>query len=180
MDRKEMGQIIGMAKKAFPNHVLETAALELWFTLFETETAEDFMIAMLSTIKEPGRQFFPTPGEVNKYLQHSRGETMMTAGEAWNLTYSHCLQDERKFFERYGDNHALYVAARQIGLRNIALANIEEELPFLRKEFIRTYEQNKHKAEMQNNFALTHNQAKKMLNSLNGILPDRTKTNLLK
>lgn len=180
MTKVELVNILRTVKRGFPNHVLDVESYELWFTLFETETAQDFMTAILSTIKEPGRQFFPTPGEVNKYLQHTKGETIMSAGEAWNLAYSSCLQDERRFFERYGDNHALFVATRQVGLKNIALANIQEELPFLRKEFIRTYEQNMHKAQMQNNFALTHNQAKKMLDTINKSLSDRTKNNLLK
>jgi len=175
MTKLELMNTLRVVKRAFPNHVLDVEAYELWYTLFENETAEHFMTAILSCVKEPGRQFFPTPGEVNKYLQHSKGESSMTAGEAWNLAYSSCCGSERAFLDKYENHPALIIATRQIGLRNIALADIQNELPFLRKEFIRTFEQNIHKEEMGNNFALTHSQAKKMLDTINVGLSDKIK-----
>jgi hypothetical protein len=180
MTKKELTEILGSVRKVFPNYVLETEALELWYALFETYHADDFLTAILSAVKEPGRQFFPTPGEVNKYLEAASGQIAMTAGEAWNLVYKSCFQEQRIFLEKHFDNQPLVIATQQIGLRRIALADIGKELPFLRKEFIRTYEQNLHKSELNKNFYISKQQATRMLNSINGILPDKTKPRLLK
>lgn len=171
---------MGSVRKVFPNYVLETEALELWYALFETYPADDFLTAILSAVKESGRQFFPTPGEVNKYLEAASGQLAMTAGEAWNLVYKNCLQEQSKFLEKHENNPALVIATQQIGLRRIALADMERELPFLRKEFIRTYEQNLHKAELQRTFEISRGQATKMLDSINRFLPNKTERRLLK
>lgn len=171
---------MGSVRKVFPNYVLETEALELWYALFETYPADYFLTAILSAVKEPGRQFFPTPGEVNKYLEAASGQLAMTPGEAWNLVYKNCLHDQVKFLEKHASNPALVIATQQIGLRRIALADMERELPFLRKEFIRTYEQNLHKAELQRTFEISRGQATKMLDSINRFLPNKTERRLLK
>lgn len=180
MTKKELVEILGSVRKVFPNYVLETEALELWYALFEMHHADDFLTAILSAVKEAGRQFFPTPGEVNKYLEAFSGQIAMTAGEAWNLVYKNCLKEQSEFLERYADNRALVIATQQIGLRRIALADMERELPFLRKEFIRTYEQNLHKAELQRTFEVSRGQAAKMLDSINRFLPNKTERRLLK
>ena len=180
MTKKELAEILGSVRKVFPNYVLETEALELWYALFETYHADDFLTAILSAVKEPGRQFFPTPGEVNKYLEAASGQIAMTSGEAWNLVYKNCLQEQSKFLEKHASNPALVIATQQIGLRRIALSDMERELPFLRKEFIRTYEQNLHKVELQRNFEISRGQATKMLDSINRFLPNKTERRLLK
>jgi hypothetical protein len=104
----------------------------------------------------------------------------MTAGEAWNLVYKNCLQQQSKFLDAHFENLALVIATQQIGLRRIALADLDKELPFLRKEFIRTYEQNLHKTELQQAFQVSRGQAAKMLDSINRFIPDKTKPTLLK
>ena len=178
MTKKELATTLRVIKRAFPNHVLDVEAYQLWFALFENETAETFMTAILSAVKEPGRQFFPTPGEVNKYISLQKGVTM-SAGEAWNLVYSNCLQSQSVFLEKHGGNQALEIATKQIGLRNIALAHIYDELPFLRKEFIRTYEQNAHKADQKINLQLSQQQAKTLVETINNALPGKTNQKLL-
>ncbi len=180
MTKLELVNILRTVKRGFPNHVLDVEAFELWFLLFENCPESNFASAILSAVKEPGRQFFPTPGEVNKYLEAASGQIAMTAGEAWNLVYKNCLQEQSKFLEKHVKNPALVIATQQIGLRRIALADMEKELPFLRKEFVRTYEQNLHKVELQRTFEVSRGQAAKMLDSINRFLPNKTERRLLK
>lgn len=53
----------------YPTIELTDLTLKLWAELFSEVPVADFDKAMTAAVKEPGRTWFPSPGEVQKYIE---------------------------------------------------------------------------------------------------------------
>lgn len=100
MTLKEAIFILNKYRLAFPNFELTENTIKLWHELFEQEPPKVLDDALRAAVKEPGRQFFPTPGDVQAYILKAMPLILtMKASEA--LSAPHPLAEEaRQFAER--------------------------------------------------------------------------------
>jgi hypothetical protein len=134
MTLKELGFIMAKAKGLFPNYELTPEIVGVWFELFHKYDAVAFQAAMHAAAIEPNREFFPTPGAVTKYMQPKE----KPPAEIWErlrlfAQNSASLGSIERYF---GKDSAIMRAVRAIGWDRVQYANLEKELPFIRKDFI--------------------------------------------
>ena len=142
MKTDELASIMKMISGCFQNFKVTPDAATAWYALMgdcERELIERAVVAYCKTEKFP-----PTPGDILKlYSEFAPKE--LTAEEAW----PHVI----KAAGTYGRYHAprarqvlqaisdrVYLSAKQTGWDRICSANIETELPFVRKDFIGIYD----------------------------------------
>lgn len=143
MKREEIAKILVAAACVFPTVTLTPDAINIWFTLFKQVEAKVFYAALFVCIKEAGRKFFPTPGEVNEILLRD-SIRHITAEEVWEFAVSQAARSQSCFSEtqklilgEFLENAE--TAARSVGWSRIRFANTESELCFVRRDFINTF-----------------------------------------
>jgi hypothetical protein len=148
MKQHEMTKILTMFFPTFwPSMELTQETMKMWFKLFEGEDAHTFCAAMKSAVLEPGRAFPPAPGEVQKYLTKALAtpEDKLTASEAWGKVLTCASRSLSRFQMEKSLNEfpRAVKAALQVGYERIRFSDTEKELPFVRKDFVRYYEEMK-------------------------------------
>lgn len=146
MKLEELTNILAVAAQLFPNAALSTAHYWLWHSLFANDSADAFSRALQVVLKEPGRKWFPTPGEVNAVLAESKKTEAerMTSVEAWNAVVERAEKNPPKGFPAVERSAArkfprLHAALMAIGgLERVRFAD-ESEIQWVRKAFIEAY-----------------------------------------
>jgi len=140
MNIKETALILAQVSVTFTNYSLTSEAIKAWHGLFQNESAEVFKTAMCLAAKEAGREFFPTPGVIQKIIYEIKQEKLPSADEVWVRVLQFASQGDeagaRKFLE---GNAPGTRALNRVTFHALRMANIETELPWLRKEFIQSY-----------------------------------------
>lgn len=114
--------------------------IRAWANLFSEVEPVVFAKALKAAALEPGRRFFPRPGEVTQKIQEMReatGEGVSPEG-AWDMVLSMAAASlsfdrVKKQLENYPE---IIGAVRQCGWENIRYADVETKLPFIRKTFL--------------------------------------------
>lgn len=169
MEISETALILGKYCLTYPNTTMTKEAITVWHELFESETAENFLSAIRTACKEPGRQFFPTAGEIAAILKTIKHGPKQLAGDVWNLTIRACQNSgytKKDLIRDLTGNQAAISAIRQIGFDRIRFADIEEELPWLRKEFFKAYEDFDERNEHVEQVKIGREEAKRILEGL--------------
>lgn len=173
MKIEEFTMIIGKAKLVFPNFTLTPEVIKAWFDLFQEEPAELFHTAMRAAVKEPGRAFFPTPGEVQTYIVRLRTGEKPSGDEVWVKLLACAAKGDELAAARVVDgNPAGQKALRRVTFHSLRYANIETELPWVRKEFIQSYDDHTERAEKNGHIELTQAEAKDVLGNLTKAIAD--------
>lgn len=137
MKYEEMVQALTRVACLFPNITLTKEFVTAWYENFRSEDITEFYGALKVAANEPGREFFPTPGVVRKYLETKES----CAEEEW-MELQSLAQRGVKMFElnsMYGEDSLVMKAVRSVGWDRIRLSDYEKELPFVRKNFISAY-----------------------------------------
>lgn len=99
MTKYEMAVIMSMLRVAYPQYYARQsaedaeAALNLWWTMFAEETADDVSAAVKAFIATDTNGFPPSIGQIKEKLDMLRSEANggeMTALEAWALVQKAC------------------------------------------------------------------------------------------
>lgn len=165
-----------MAYQFYPQLTLTEEAIKAWHADFAQESCEDFDQAMKLARNEPGREFFPTPGVVRKYLDQIKArkpgvKPEKTAGQLWLIARNIASRgDERHrqaLFEQYP---AAYQATLQVGgFDKISLAS-HDTLPFIQRDWLRFYEELKDQQKARKHLEITDlpTRVKNLLNTTMG------------
>lgn len=135
----EATAILGQAAIVFPSVTLSEPAFRAWHKLFENEDAQKFQAALTALVKEAGRVFFPTPGEVTAMLLKLGAPLEPSPDELWALACScasaglsiEAAEDHMRIQSKRAAR-----ALRSVGWERIRYADFERELPFVRRDFI--------------------------------------------
>lgn len=148
MKLSEMTATLGQAEIVFPNLTLQEATFRAWHKLFENEDAQRFQAALIALTKEPGRVFFPTPGEVVAMLQRmSEGDN--SPADLWE---SACNLAKAGYNTEQMVEHMSKTSPRAArALRSIGWDRVRytdfSQLQFVRKDFLeamQAYEEHEH------------------------------------
>lgn len=85
MERTELVKILSKYGLYFPQYSITEPLIKLWHEDFGSLDAYDFELALKTCINEPGRAFFPAPGEVRKHLSRFQSHEQYSPDQAWNL-----------------------------------------------------------------------------------------------
>lgn len=172
MEISEAALILGKYSLTYPNATMTKETIKVWHELFESETAENFLSAIRTACKEPGRQFFPTAGEVAAILKTIKHGPKQLAGDVWNLIIKSCeggSYTKKDLINDLEGNEAAISATRQVGYNRIRLADIYDELPWIRKEFLKAYEEFDERNEQAEQVRIGTDEAKRILDRLPNI-----------
>jgi len=140
MNIKETALILAQVSVTFPNFTLTSEAIKAWYGLFQNEAYEVFHSAMRLAVKEPGREFFPTPGQIQKIITEIKLGELPHADEVWTKVLQFASQGNEAGAREYlKGNVAGERALNRVSFRSLRMANVDTELPWLRKEFIQSY-----------------------------------------
>jgi len=146
MKLEEMAIALGKASMFYSNFIFPKEKIVAWWELFQNEDAAQFVTALHVLTKEPGRAFFPTPGEVSGTL------TIMQRGEEKTAEY---YFEKLREYARLGKDHkwinlqlekhpaAKQALARIGGFLALSRCDIEKEMPFKRNNFIQYFNEYK-------------------------------------
>lgn len=166
---EQMATILGRAVMGFPNFTISREFIHAWHQNFQLCDVGKFAAALTAATNEPGRQFFPTYGDIQTYLLKSE----RNAAEAWELAVGAAKNslDEAHLMNEFGEESLLFRTIMAVGWSRIRYANIEKELDFIRKEFLRFYKELEEGVEKRDVFAIGREQSKQILGriGLNGI-----------
>lgn len=140
MEIKDFALILTKAAVCL-NFNLTEQHIAAWYQLFASESKENFSKAMQSVVIEPGRRFFPYPGEVTAALQVIKSGHIEQAGEVWDrlLSYARASLNEAQVLQREASNPAAVSAIKQIEWDKIRYADIHTELHFHKANFVKFY-----------------------------------------
>lgn len=83
MTLEQMGFQLAKSALLYSNFTLTKEVVRAWFETLSEVSMEDFAKAMIAINRQPGRVFFPTPGEVTRELIALKNGTQFTPEEAW-------------------------------------------------------------------------------------------------
>jgi len=155
-----------------PNLTLTPQTIRAWHELFSEDAALEFQAALNGSLKQPGRAFFPTPGEVNACLLILKHGQTPPALEVWELInkFARGSIPIAQVEKQLQHNHAAISALRQVGYNTIRYSNIETDLLFRKRDFERLYEDAAKKNEQTTRLEITKGAAVKMLSKINSKL----------
>lgn len=137
MKLEEMTEILGKKAILFSNFKLMPTTIKAWFDHFRSLSRQEFEPAITAAINEPGRAFFPSPGEITRYLNATKPQ-LPDAGEVWSKLLTLAASRGNPWLYLEG-NPVGQVALRHVGWDTIKFSDIEKELPFRKREFIQVY-----------------------------------------
>ena len=165
MKLDQMAVVLAQASSVFSNFTLTKEAIKTWQSLFANEDFESFHAALRICIKEPGRSFFPTPGEVNKVILQAKKLDIPDADEAWvRLLGFASGGNSSGAYEYLSGNEAGLRALDRVTFHSLRYADIETELPWIRKEFISSYNEISQSIESKEAVYIGREEAKAILN----------------
>lgn len=151
MTLEEITMALGQARLVFPNVAITAEAFRMWHKLFEQEKAADFHAAILALIKQSGRVFFPTPGEVTEMLSKLNNNEPCGA-ELWEMACTlaqngHSTEGMMEHMNMISPSAAQ--ALKSIGWERVRYGDFQRELPFVRRDFLQALEEYKNYEQME-------------------------------
>jgi hypothetical protein len=177
MKLEEISLMLAKYSLVFPSCTLTAPTLKLWHELLGHESLEDLNVALRTLVKEPGRVYFPTPGEVVKVLNTMKGKDAPPAAEEWEKVMRLAAGggDLEYALAYFKTNPAACSAIRQVGWKNICTCDVVKELPFRKREFEKYYTEAAERGIKQEQIVLSREESVKMVQSL----PSEIKQKLL-
>jgi len=168
MKLEEMSLTLGKFSLVFPNYSLSPEIIRLWYELFSKESLEHFYAAMLAVIKEDGRAFFPTPGEISAALRVLKEGYIPAAAEVWEDLLKIGSTGKNNDLENYlNGNSVARSALYQIGgINTLRYADIEKELPWRKKDFIKAYDECAQRNLVAKRVEISHTEALRVISQI--------------
>ena len=133
MTKEELALIFLESSRAFPSHKFDQSAIAYWLRLFANVNATAFRNALDSAVLNSASGFFPVPGQVLAALrtQLDRGDPEVD----WATLVGFAKTGRRgRFVESQLTARCAY-ATRAAGYDRIRLADIERDLPHVKRAF---------------------------------------------
>lgn len=167
MKLEQMAVVLAQASSVFSNFTLTKEAIKTWHSLFSETSLETFHAALRICIKEPGRSFFPTPGEVNKIILKMKMAEIPDGDEVWCTLLNYASGGAEDLADKYlMNNEAGQRALRQVSFHALRYSDIETELPWVRKEFLRAYAEISESASARSQIYIGKQEAAKILGNI--------------
>lgn len=167
MKLEETAIVLGKFSLVFPNYNLTEHAVMAWWDLFREESALHFEAAFRATVKETGRGFFPTPGEVVKNLRLLTQPQLPTAEEVWSRLEECARRGDSKGAAKIAsENEAAREALRRVDFHQIQFCDTQREKPWRQKDFIETYNRHIERTENQNAVRISYQEAKTLVENI--------------
>lgn len=77
---------MGQAGLLFQGYQLTPEVVSAWFEIYKNHDPIKFQIALTKCVNQPGRKFFPAPGEVNAELISGLRKPQLEPEEAWRIS----------------------------------------------------------------------------------------------
>ena len=158
MNKKEFVMIITKLTVAFGKEV-NNEFINIWYSFLKEYSSKDFDYAVNKIVRE--NKYFPTISEIVNVIEESRNPYLQLDSEsAWNEfkeIYSSnggCYQKERIMNKL---NPVIRRTIERIGFERYATSMVDE-IPFIRKDFIKVYEQ-----EQKNSYLQLENKKQKLI-----------------
>lgn len=164
MKLEELSVLLAKYSLPYATFSLTVPAIKLWHELFRNDSILDLEFAFRLLVKQPGRLYFPTPGEVTEAIRQLHTQHQSTTGQAWIevMQYAQCGANSDvviKALESKGDTASAH-AINVIGWNSIKSADIKKELPWMRKEFEKLREQFNERDQEVKHVQIERNQAR--------------------
>lgn len=135
MKLEECAKILGAAYLCYPHLTLTPNTIRAWHLNFSNEDPIAFQVAVSAAAREPGREFFPTPGVVQGYMDRARFSGRPTAEDAWQK-----VREAGRAGRLFVGDESIDRVVRQLGgLGRISMANTEKDMPFIERDFRRLF-----------------------------------------
>ena len=144
MNSEELGKLLGRVIGSYQNFILTPLTNELWA---EAIGHLDYEVAVkaLRIYVAQGKDFPPNEGHIRKIAAQllTPIEHRVTAGEVWEQCVAAAARSLTRdaVAEQFQGNPRALSAIRQVGWDRIRYADIQTELDFVRKDFIRLYDE---------------------------------------
>lgn len=136
MTRDETKKILMAIKAVYPLLVVDQTVIDVWQALLGNHAYAVIQDATMGYLREP-HDFAPTPGKILARISDKVRAVGIDPDDAWNQAVAVCSPHKRK--ERSLLSPAVVQAAERVGWDRIAYANVDKELPFVRKTFLESY-----------------------------------------
>lgn len=143
MTRQEVFKSLSVGYAFYPHLALSAPVVDAWLSLFKACDAEVFHKSLMGCIMGPNSRFFPTPGDVrNELIRLTQPAIARATGdEIWQRLVA--LASQGTSFDQVeaelDGNRAAQIALRSVSWEAIRYANIETQLPFVKRDFLRAY-----------------------------------------
>lgn len=170
MTLSEVGLTLTKYSLLFPNSSLSPEVIKVWHQIFKDESVEDFHAAFLITIKRSAQKFMPVPGEIYQAIKSIHNSTTADPELVWNevITLAERGFENLAAITHFGMDPVAQHAIRATGMTNIRTANIQTQLPFIRKQFIQTYKDRLDQVSDRKHIEISHQQSKEILRGIPG------------
>lgn len=137
MTKKEIATLLVIVATAYQNYSISETTVDLWNEIIG---GMDFDLAKksLKVYISQGKDFAPNPGHIKQIAIRLTNpiELAQTAGEAWELC---CMAASGSGTDHPDLSARGRAAARQVGWDRIRYADQDTDLPFVRNNFIRAF-----------------------------------------
>jgi hypothetical protein len=141
MKLEEISLLLAKYSLPYATFSLSVPAIKLWYELFREESILDLEFAFRILVKQPGRLYFPTPGEVTEAINSLHREREVTSGAAWALILKYAQNgSEYRYVQdalKTSGDKATLEAINILGWDNIKTADVKKDLPWIKKDFER-------------------------------------------
>lgn len=142
MTRDEVKLLVMGVKAVFQSRFEVTPELlDMWQAVLGAQSYADGQQAVLVFLSGDNK-FPPLPGEINQIIAKRNQAEIPLGVEVWEQCVSFARQGRGDGYVRgqFADNNRALSAIRAVGWDRIRYADLETELPFVRKDFIAYYD----------------------------------------
>jgi hypothetical protein len=135
----QMVYFLAAAQVIFAERQVSKELVQIWHKLFQNEDFDVFEMVFMSAIKEC--KFFPRPEDIETKLRAVREiKQVGLAEKAWAIVLTCASTNDIKTINRLENIcYPARMALSVVNFEEIRLCNIETELPWKRKEFLRVF-----------------------------------------
>lgn len=138
MTKEEIHKILTKISSLYQNFQISPTTAELWLEIFGAFQYCDVSAAALEYFQSPAA-YPPTPGQLMAKLREKAKTLVPTADDSWELVIK--LARHVSALDMALVPPSIQRAMRGIGWDRVAYADVQKELPWIRKEFLANYEQ---------------------------------------
>jgi hypothetical protein len=137
MNNEETKKILAAISAVYTNAKFNAGSVAIWSALFKEIAYSDVEQACFDFFKTPA-QFPPVPGDIFASLQKKALSQFPSATDAWQEVMRIASPYKRK--ERSTLDDQIQRVMRGIGWERVERADVDKELPWLKKAFVEAYQ----------------------------------------
>lgn len=147
MENKEIMKLLAVIAGCFQQFAPNENTLPTWSLILKSVPYEEGYKAIIAYVRE-GHAFAPNPGQILKIIKDCEALKVPLAEDVWQMVIE-CAKNGR-LSEEIEANTLFMNAIRSVGFDRVRLADLESELPFVRRDFIEYYNRSLERIAIQN------------------------------